>query len=171
MEIIKFNETIDMWIDELSRFTIGQLKIKPDERSWSLGQLYNHLVEETNWYNSQLEKTLGNEINIDKMTSDPAKILFNRGSFEDVRIQSDPLISDNVKQPTTVANLKSEMEQLRKDTNEIWRKIINTSKYGKSEHPGLGFLNCFEWIQYSEMHMRHHFKQKKRIENFLESIH
>ena len=171
MEIIKFNETIDIWIDELSRFTIGQLKIKPDEKSWSLGQVYNHLIEETNWFNGQIEMTLGNDKNINEATSDDAKILFRRGSFENKRFQSDPFISDNVKQPTTVANLKSEIEQLKKDTNEIWVKIINTTNYGKSEHPGLGFLNCYEWIQYSEMHMRHHLNQKKRIEDFLKSIH
>lgn len=170
MEILKFNNTIDIWIDELSQFNIGQLKIKPDQKSWSLGQLYKHLIEETNWYNGQIEMTLGNEQNIDKTTSDTAKILFIRGSFENKRFQGDPFISENVKQPNTVAKLKSDLEQLKKKTNDIWIKIKNTSRYGKSEHPGLGFLNCYEWIQYSEMHMRHHLKQKKRIEDFLESI-
>ncbi|SIO13503.1 hypothetical protein [Algoriphagus halophilus] len=167
MEITKFNETIDIWIDELSRFNIWQLKIKPDERSWSLGQLYNHLIEETNWYNDQIEVTLGNEENICKTTSNAAKILFKRGSFENKRFQGDPFISENVKQPITVSKLKSELEQLKKKTNDIWIIIMNTSKLGKSEHPGLGFLNCYEWIQYSEMHMRHHLKQKIRIEEFL----
>ena len=167
MEIAKFNKTIDIWIEELSRFNIGQLKIKPDEKSWSLGQLYNHLIEETNWYNSQIEVTLGNEQDIDKITSDAAKILFKRGSFENKRFQGDPFISEKVKQPSTAAILKLELEQLKKKTNDLWITIINTSKYGKSEHPGLGFLNCYEWIQYSEMHLRHHLKQKKRIEDFL----
>lgn len=169
MEITKFNETIDNWIAELGRFSIGQLKIKPDERSWSLGQVYNHLIEETNWYNGQIELTLGNELNIEKATSDAAKILFKRGSFEDKRFQGDPFISENVKQPTTVAQLKSELEHLKMKTNAIWVKIMNTSKFGKSEHPGLGYLNSYEWIQYSEMHLRHHLKQKKRIEDFLKT--
>lgn len=169
MEITKFNETIDSWIAELGRFSIGQLKIIPDERSWSLGQLYNHLIEETNWYNGQIELTLGNELHIEKGTSDTAKILFKRGSFEDKRFQGDPFISENVKQPITVAQLKSELEHLKMKTNAIWEKIMNTSQFGKSEHPGLGYLNCYEWIQYSEMHLRHHLKQKKRIEDFLKT--
>ena len=170
MGIKNFNDTIDVWIKELSRFNIEQLKIKPDDRSWSLGQLYEHLIEETNWYNGQIEMTLGNEKNIEKETSDAAQILLKRGSFENKRFRGDPLISENVKQPTKTSKLKSELELLKKDTNDIWAKMNNTSKYGKSEHPGIGFLNCFEWIQYSEMHMRHHLKQKKRIENFLKSL-
>ena len=170
MGIKNFNDTIGIWINELSRFTIEQLKIKPDDKSWSLGQLYEHLIEETNWYNGQIKMTLGNEKNSDKMTSDAAKVLLKRGSFENKRFQGDPLISENVKQPTTIAKLKSDLEGLKQNTNEIWAKMNNASKYGKSEHPGIGFLNCFEWIQYSEMHMRHHIKQKKRIENFLQSI-
>ena len=170
MGIKNFNDTIDIWIKELSRFTIEQLKVKPDDKSWSLGQLYEHLIEETNWYNGQIEMTLGNEKNSNKMTSDVAKVLLKRGSFENKRFQGDPLISENVKQPTSIAKLKSDLEGLKQNTNEIWVKMNNASKYGKSEHPGIGFLNCFEWIQYSEMHMRHHIKQKKRIENFLQSI-
>ena len=170
MEIEKFNKTINIWIDELSQFHLKHLLTKPDTKSWSLGQVYEHLIEETSWYNCQIEMTLGNEDNIEKATSGVAKILFKRGSFEDKRFQGDPLISENVKQPTTKAQLKSDLEQLKKDTNDIWRRIENTSKYGKSEHPGLGFLNCYEWIQYSEMHMRHHLKQKDRIEKFLKSI-
>ncbi|MGO4910936.1 DinB family protein [Leeuwenhoekiella sp. W20_SRS_FM14] len=170
MSIKNFNDTIDVWIKELSRFNIEQLKIKPDERSWSLGQLYEHLIEETNWYNGQIEMTLGNEKNIDKETSDAAKSLLKRGSFKNKRFRGDPLISEKVKQPTETAKLKSELERLKKTTNEIWAKMDNTSNYGKSEHPGIGFLNGFEWIQYSEMHMRHHLKQKERIENFLQSL-
>ncbi|WP_343509775.1 hypothetical protein [Algoriphagus sp. SE2] len=170
MGIKKFNDTIDIWIEELTRFNIGQLQTKPDDRSWSLGQLYQHLIEETSWYNDQILMTLGNEKNIEKETSDSAKILLDRGSFENKRFQGDPLISENIKQPTNKAQLKSELERLKKNTNVIWVKMTGTSKYGKSEHPGIGFLNCFEWIQYSEMHMRHHLKQKKRIEKFLESI-
>jgi hypothetical protein len=42
-----------------------------------------------------------------------------------------------------------------------------TKNIGKSEHPVFGFLNGFEWLQYSEMHMRHHLKQKQKIEGFL----
>ena len=170
MEISDFNNSIDVWIDDLPQFSLRQLLAKPDTKSWSLGQVYEHLIEETRWYNGQIEITLGNEQNIEKATSDAAKILFCRGSFEKKRFQGDPFMSEKVKQPTTKDKLKSDLEQLKKDTNDIWKKIENTSKHGKSEHPEFGFLNCFEWIRYSVMHMRHHLRQKKRIIKFLKSI-
>ena len=59
------------------------------------------------------------------------------------------------------------MEKLKINTNKIWEKMNKTPTSGKSEHPRMGFLNGFEWLQYSEMHMRHHLKQKRRIESFI----
>ena len=38
---------------------------------------------------------------------------------------------------------------------------------GKAKHPGLNYLNASEWLQFADMHMRHHLRQKKRIDDFL----
>ena len=167
MGIDKFNAIIDTWINDLSGFGMDQLTRKPDSKSWSLGQLYQHIIDDTNWYNEQIEISLANDDNATGKMTKEGSLLFERGSFEDVRIQGDPKISENVKQPISIVQLQTDLGKLKEETNKIWSRIQNTSKYGKSEHPGLGFLNCFEWIQFAEMHMRHHLKQKERIENFL----
>ena len=41
--------------------------------------------------------------------------------------------------------------------------MLNQKQFGKTQHPGLGFLDALEWYQYTEMHMRHHIRQKDRI--------
>ncbi|MGB7393142.1 MAG: hypothetical protein WA913_01990, partial [Pricia sp.] len=130
-------------------------------------QLYQHIIDETTWYNGQLEISLKDDENVTVVTTDQAAALFKAGSFADKRIKGDPLISDNVKQPITIDQISSDMDKLKIDTNKIWEKMNNTPTFGKSEHPGMGFLTGFEWLQYSEMHMRHHFKQKRRIESFI----
>jgi len=170
MIIDKFNETIDIWLNALDSFTLKQLLIKPNEKSWSLGQLYCHIIDESKWYNKQIRISLLDKENSNIATTEKTRILMDRGSFEDIMIKGDPLISENIKQPRSINNLKSELEKLKKSTNEIWATMNSLSSHGKSKHPGMGYMTCFEWLRYSEMHMRHHLKQKERIQKFLLEI-
>lgn len=167
MLIDTFNDTIDIWISELDRFDLAHLLLKPDSGSWSLGQLYNHIIDDTGWFIGQLEISLADTVNRNVPMSEAAKTLFTNGSFPNQRIQGDPLSVEKVKQPKSIEELRTGLEQLKFNTNVIWSKMKNMQQFGKSEHPGLGFFNCFEWLQYSEMHMRHHLRQKERIERFL----
>lgn len=167
MIIDQFNQTIDFWIEELNRFEYHDLIIKPDSKTWSIGQLYEHLIEDSQWYLEQAEKTLGNQEHAYKPTSEQAKVLFGRGSFENIRIVGDPNSSENVKQPISHYQLKADMEKLKENTNELWVRLQSTLISGKSEHPGFGFLDGYEWIRFSEMHLRHHLRQKERLEKML----
>ncbi len=96
--------------------------------------------------------------------------MFQTHSFPDRTIKGDPFVSENVKQPTDCKTLYNEFRRLKEDANTIWLKIETSRVYGKSQHPGIQFLNPKEWLQYAEMHMRHHLKQKSRIDTFLESL-
>lgn len=170
MGIEKFNETMAIWMAELNSYTIDQLLAKPDKKSWSLGQLYEHLIEESNWYNGQIELSLNDTENANTKRSNKANTLFMAKSFANKKLQGDPLIAQNVKQPTSIDQVKADFEKLKANTNEIWNRMERADSYGKSEHPGIGYLNCFEWLEYSEMHMRHHLRQKGRIETKIRKI-
>lgn len=167
MQIEKFNETLEIWINELNKFSFEQLLKKPDEKSWSLGQVYMHIIEEANWYNDQCKLALSDIENTDKPLSDDAKKLFEAGSFADKKIHADPVISENVKHPESIEQLSEDLNKVKISTNDLWNKINNSETNGRSEFPGLGYFNCYEWLQFSEMHMRHHLRQKARIEEFL----
>jgi len=169
MQIEKFNESLDIWINELDKFTLEQLLKMPDEKNWSLGQVYMHIIEEANWYNDQCKLALSDLENADKPLSDDAKKLFEAGSFADKKIQGDPSLFENVKQPVSVEQLSEDLIKVKSSTNDLWNKIENSETNGRSEFPGLGYFNCHEWLQFSEMHMRHHLRQKTRIEEFLKS--
>jgi hypothetical protein len=46
--------------------------------------------------------------------------------------------------------------------------LISESQFnGKTKHPGLGYFSAKEWLQFANMHFRHHLRQKKRIDVFL----
>ena len=53
--------------------------------------------------------------------------------------------------------------------NDVAIIINENSLQGKTQHPGLGYFNATEWLQFATMHLRHHFKQKKRIEEYFSS--
>jgi hypothetical protein len=170
MLIDNFNKTIDVWIDELQHYSINKLLIKPDTASWSMGQLYMHVIEETNWYFEQIGLCFDSKEHLIQTMKESAKSIFQNDSFPDDIIKGDPFISDNVNQPTDWQTLQVDFHKLKKDANEIWLEIEKAAIPGKAEHPGLGFLGPLEWFQYAEMHMRHHAKQKGRINNFLETM-
>ena len=166
-----FDNTLELWSTELDNYDFEKLLLKPDAKSWSLGQLYTHLIEETGWYLEQIEGCFGNSDNnaLLEMNEDAKSMLF-KNEFPDKIIKGDPFISENVKQPTDKLTLQEDFNQLKLRVDHIWNKILNNSiNNGKTKHPGLGYFSPREWFQYAEMHMRHHLRQKSRIDSFLKS--
>jgi hypothetical protein len=53
--IEKFNDTIDLWIKALDNYTFTQLYTKPSAKEWSIGQVYVHLIEDADYYISQIK--------------------------------------------------------------------------------------------------------------------
>jgi hypothetical protein len=42
-------------------------------------------------------------------------------------------------------------------------------RIGKTKYPGLNYFTAKEWLQFAGIHLRHHLKQKKRIDDFLKN--
>ncbi len=161
-----FNRTIDYWISDIPNYSLKELKTKPDSTSWSLGQVYRHLIEETIWYYGQIALSLTDTKNQNEDMTDQAKTMFAANEFPDARIIGDPLISDKVPQPESIDQLNLDMRQLKTDAFVLWQKVPADAR-GKSKHPGLGYFTAQEWFQYVEMHMRHHLHQKARLDTYL----
>lgn len=162
-----FNRTIDVWINALGTYSLQKLVIKPDLDSWSLGQVYMHVLDETRYFMEQIEDCLERKETGDGQMTSEASTLFFNNSFPDERIVGDPFNSEKVQQPSSISQLIDEMQELKLEMNSIWKEIIKRPKSGKAMHPGLGYFTATEWVQYSEMHLRHHLRQKGRIDEFL----
>jgi hypothetical protein len=160
----QLNETMDLWISALSTYDMIVLLRKPDPECWSLGQLYMHLVAETNYYIEQMERCLSSDENAgEQMTSD-ARTIFANNSLPDIRIKRDKQLSQDLPSPTSDAAIFFEMEQMKRRLNSLAAEIDAAKRAGKTKHPGLGYFNAAQWLQFAEIHMRHHLKQKDRIE-------
>ncbi|MHC4931015.1 MAG: DinB family protein [Planctomycetota bacterium] len=56
------------------------------------------------------------------------------------------------------------LDAVARRTREMCDAVAAAPKNFRSKHPAAGWLNARQWYQMSEMHMRHHLRQLRRIE-------
>ncbi len=167
MLLQEFNKTFDIWLETLEQYSPDNLIIKPDSESWSLGQVFMHLINEMQYYITQIEASLQHNENVSEKMKEPAVNMFANNAFPDERIKGDPGSTSKIQQPTVKSQLEAEMKEIKSRMNELWADISRNENNGKTMHPGLGYFNAREWFQFAEMHLRHHLRQKRRIEEYL----
>ncbi len=170
MQVVKLNETLDSWITALQDYDLVTLVKRPAPENWSLGQVYLHLITETSFYIGQIEYCLAHNENYPEQMAEDAAIIFDNNEFPDERIKNDAPSSQNVPQPTNKQDLLEQMLGVKTHLNYLWDKMIDHKFAGKTRHPGLGYFNAQEWFQFAELHLRHHLRQKKRIEDAIQYV-
>ncbi len=163
--IDNFNRSVDSWIADLDNFNFDQMTRKPDADSWSLGQVYMHIINETDYYIEQIEACKNNSTNISNEMTDAGKAMFTNNAFPEIKIKGDPASINKIRQPVSAPALKSDMLALKQRMNQAAQALSSASIAGKTQHPGLGYFSGPEWLQFADMHLRHHLRQKERIIN------
>mgnify|MGYP001051359963 CR=1 FL=1 len=164
----QFNETIEKWIISLDDYTLDMLLRKPAKGSWSLGQVYVHIVEDTKYFVQRMTDALANDANAHRSMHEDARTIFHNNGFPDAQLTG-PATDDNVRQPGSKTELLQGLLFIQDEVNKLYAAYNLEGAAGKTEHPGLGFFTAPEWLQFAEMHLRHHFRQKKRIDDLLTS--
>lgn len=161
------NKTIDLWLLELKYYTLDQLRIKPSSTDWSMGQVYMHLVEAANYHIEQVKACLSSDQNKLENASPEANVMFLNDSFPDAIIKG-PRSNDFTPQPETKQQIIDGLVAIRNELDGPIALMFSTRRFsGKTKHPGLNYFDAKEWLQFSDMHFRHHLRQKKRIDEFL----
>lgn len=71
------HQTLALWETELGGYSLKQLRRKPDKDSWSLGQVYVHLLDETASYNfRQIEECISGNENADGQKSEEGVAIY-----------------------------------------------------------------------------------------------
>lgn len=165
--IEQFNRTIDSWIGFIDEYTYEQLTRKPQPASWSLGQVYNHLISDTGYHIDQMRAALETDESTNEQMHPDAKAMFSNKSFPDLQIAG-PGTDENTPQPADKEELKRKLVAIRSEVNDLYRSHNFLLSKGKSKHPGLDYFSALEWLTFTEMHLRHHLKQKARIDRFIQ---
>ncbi|MDI3322412.1 DinB family protein [Pinibacter soli] len=169
MHIDEFNHIIDYWITELNQYTFEQICAKPSDKSWSLGQLCMHLIENTDYYANQILICITNNDFMNEEAAAAAKNMFDNNDFPDKLIEG-PTANALTMQPASKEQLHTDMLSLRIKMNEAAALMAKSNYKGKTKHPGLNYFSAGDWLQFAEMHFRHHLRQKTRIDIFLKQL-
>ncbi len=163
-----FKKVLKLWQEELPRYSPEQLQARPDERSWSMGQLYNHLIDSAlNFHLKEVDKCLSSMENSTRKKNFKGFVICNiLNGFPPVKITVPPSESYTPKQPESMEELREGLEKVAKAMEETLPRL-SQEKTGKTAHPAMAFLNAAEWYKLVEMHYRHHLRQKESLDRFL----
>ena len=157
---------IDIWIESIENYNLLQLCSKPSPHEWSVGQVYMHLIADTNFYIKQIKTCLSVIDNTDQQASPFAQTLFRENRFPCEQIAGDPSHS-GMPQPNSKEQLTVELLKIKRALTELNTLVGESLLKGKTQHPGLGYFSGEEWLLFAEIHFQHHLRQKDRIDEFL----
>jgi hypothetical protein len=163
-----FNHSVDIWIKAVEQNNFDQICTKPSPTSWSLGQVCMHLIEATHYYLEQTNVCLSSNDHVLEEMTPEAKTMFRNNEFPDELIEGPPS-NANTPQPESKEELLHSLLKLKEEINRVAILISTSTSKGKTKHPGLHYFNAKEWLQFADMHLRHHVRQKKRIDAFLKN--
>ncbi|WP_295120153.1 DinB family protein [uncultured Chitinophaga sp.] len=158
-QLSRFCQTIDLWISFLPDYSMEQLSKRPHAGAWSLGQVYKHLVIDTGFFAEQMQLAL-TAGNADEHMHPHAITIFANNSFPD-EPQANPYNDINMPQPGSKEELAKALIAIK---NDVLQLEFDGRTSGKTKHPGLGYFTAQEWLQFADMHMRHHLRQKRDID-------
>jgi hypothetical protein len=161
-----FNITIEKWIVSLDQYTLEMLLLEPEPGVWSLGQVYMHIINDTGYFVEQMRICLQNDSYSQMEKHENAAAILANNEFPDMLIQG-PATYSSVPVPKTKEELVRGLLLIREEVNTLYNEFNFDKSTGKTKHPGLLFFNAIEWLRFAEIHMRHHFRQKKRIDDVL----
>ncbi|TWI88949.1 DinB family protein [Chitinophaga japonensis] len=141
------------------------LQRQPQPGSWSMGQVYVHIIGDTAWFADQMEACLLNNINSEQEMHEHAKAIFRNNRFPDGPLENPA--NAGMPQPQSREALLQGLTAIHEKVNRLYARFDFSAATGKTEHPGFRFFNAAEWLQFAEMHMRHHQRQKQRIDDAL----
>ncbi|MBN9299164.1 MAG: DinB family protein [Filimonas sp.] len=164
--LTRFNETADVLLNALARYSLTTLQQQLQPGAWSLGQMYTHILDDTEYYIEQMKAALATAENTTETMHTDAKAMFANNAFPDIQIAG-PTTGIYIPQPESKELLVQRLSSIKATINTLYQSFDDTKPQGKTLHPGLLFFSSLEWLQFAEMHMRHHFRQKERIERAL----
>lgn len=96
------------------------------------------------------------------------QVIFLMKSIPPVRLEMPKSVAFEPPQPEDAAQIREGFDETVKMMEAVEKELPAADLAIKSKHPVLGMLNALEWFQGAEFHIRHHFRQKKRLEKFLQ---
>lgn len=162
-------KTSSIFIEAINHYSDKDFEHKQAEDIWSLGQMYDHLYSSGIYFflaniNRCLEKRKGSE---EAEPNDAGKYVLAQNAIPPNKYirpgtgktpdpESKGIAFYQKVFPELIDSLLAKEPDLAKDEG-LYR----------TEHPFFGFLNAKEWYQSTEIHLRHHLRQKAELDVYI----
>ena len=163
-KLSKLSDKTEKLMNQLDGENLEILQKKPDENSWSVIQILNHLmVSESSSLNYVKKKILGIDTVGKVGVSARARMLAMNLAFNGKRKFKAPVYVDNPSNSDDLQQIKERWRELRGDLNTFLEdfpdEYIEKVVY---RHPISGRVSTSQMIDFFIMHMRHHVHQVNR---------
>ncbi len=165
----KTHQIIDAYIQLLDKYSYEQLIQKPDENSWSIGQVYIHvwMASKGFFFKNAALCLSGETAEKGKSKKLIAYPIFLFEKMPTVKIKMPDKVAVQPRQPESREQLVQKLSEIKALVSEFVQKIPQSNPNLKTRHPFLGYLNCAEWVKLCNIHFKHHQAQIKRINRTL----
>ncbi|MCF8567329.1 DinB family protein [Alicyclobacillus tolerans] len=158
----QLDEVIGIYVSSLDLYTMEQLRYKPTADKWSLGEMYDHIINAAlNIYFPAIIKCK-NEPKEDATSKTQAgEEIFKLGAYPDKKVKN---TMGSPKAPNDKQQLYDGLGKIKVKAHDMLPTVITAQPEAKVMHPRLGALNAEEWFLLVGMHLRHHLRQKEELE-------
>ncbi|WP_438444487.1 DinB family protein [Gorillibacterium sp. sgz5001074] len=163
----RFQDLARHYRKEMERYTWEEFNRKPSAASWSLGEMYEHVIETGYLQLDSLHACLREPENRTAQKTAVGRLVYFLGSIPPVKAKVPPSAEGTARPPASKEELLRKMDVLQRRMEETLPLVSSASPYSKIRHPYFGFINAKEWYHHLVMHMAHHLRQKKRLDRFL----
>jgi hypothetical protein len=166
-----FKAHVAKWKELVEKYELEELTRKPNEASWSLGQVCYHVIMMHEVFYMKhawqcLNKEEGAAITGGSKNF-MGRIIFFFKSIPPMKIKMPDSHAFEPPQPESKKQLIIDFEKVLMQMEEVYAQLPNADLNIRSKHPMLDMLNAWEWFQGAEFHAKHHFLQAQRVEKFL----
>jgi len=148
--------------DMLNSISEKDFQLMPPIGGWSYSEVYSHIFDSSLLAMQPMEDCI-NGTGLERKTAFPVKLILFFGSLPPGKFKVPEKLVSRVKKISKAeaeAFINEFLLRLQRDE----QLIGNASKEIKNKHPRLGYLNAAQWLRFIEIHLKHHYKQLKRIE-------
>jgi len=155
------------YTSELERIDDRQFELVPPIGGWSYSEVYAHIWDASLLTLKTLEDCLNGKGKHNKPTAFVTMLILSFGAFPPGRYKTPPILNGRVK-VITKAEAHSLITAFLAQLEIDYKNMDRAQDDVKTPHPKLGYLNANQWLRFIEIHLKHHYKQLKRIQKSFE---
>lgn len=163
MRLNDLESTINYWLTVLDQYSFERVTRKYQANKWSLGQVFMHLIDSSNFFLNNANLCLESMQNRDEPLSESANNLFHKNELPNIEIEG-PASNQTTPQPESIDAIREALKKTKALAISTMMRLQAVEHSGKIKHPGLGYFSATEWFQFTDIHLRHHLDQLPKIE-------